>query len=227
MRKAVFICYSMIARLCLRQQFSIFSAFVGNRDSCRNLTDRKTRKSDALHAIPTYLCHVERNERVSGGINKRNINNKKNTIMKKSKIYFAALLCMTMQAVSTFAQDVTVPTTQLPEAAKAFVQNYFPGQVIDYAVYDSDFDGDAYEACLNNGVEIDFDLAGNWEMVDCNYNAVPYGIVPLAISNFVDAHYGSTDIVKIDKEHYGYEVQLSNDIELKFTADGQLLAYDD
>ena len=77
MRKAVFICYSMIARLCLRQQFSIFSAFVGNRDSCRNLTDRKTRKSDALHAIPTYLCHVERNERVSRGINKRNINNKK------------------------------------------------------------------------------------------------------------------------------------------------------
>ncbi len=154
---------------------------------------------------------------------------KKNTIMKKSKIYFAALLCMTMQAVSTFAQDVTVPTTQLPEAAKGFVQNYFPGQVIDYAVYDSDsdFDGDAYEACLNNGVEIDFDMAGNWEMVDCNYNAVPYGIVPPAISNFVDAHYGSTDIVKIDKEHYGYEVQLSNDIELKFTADGQLLAYDD
>ena len=147
--------------------------------------------------------------------------------MKKSKIYFAALLCMTMQTVSTFAQDVTVPTTQLPEAAKDFVQNYFPGQVIDYAVYDSDFDGDAYEACLNNGVEIDFDLAGNWEMVDCNYNAVPYGIVPLAISNFVDAHYGNTDIVKIDKEHYGYEVQLSNDIELKFTADGQLLAYDD
>ena len=149
--------------------------------------------------------------------------------MKKSKLFFAALLCMTMQTVSTFAQDVVVPTTQLPEAAKAFVQQFFPGQVIDYAVFDSDsdFDGDAYETCLNNGVEIDFDLAGNWEKVDCNYNAVPYGIIPPAISNFVDANYGSTDIVKIDKEHYGYEVQLSNDIELKFTSDGQLLAYDD
>lgn len=66
----VFICYSMIARLCLRQQFPLFSAFVGNRDSCRNHSDRKTRKSDARHAIPSYLCHVERNERVSGGINK-------------------------------------------------------------------------------------------------------------------------------------------------------------
>lgn len=147
--------------------------------------------------------------------------------MKKSKIYFAALLCMTMQTVSTFAQDVAVPTTQLPEAAKAFVQQYFPGQVIDYAVLDSDFDGDAYETCLNNGVEIDFDLAGNWEKVDCNYDAVPYELIPSAIANYVNANYGGFNIVKIDKEHYGYEVELSNDIELKFTADGQLLAYDD
>ena len=147
--------------------------------------------------------------------------------MKNLRIFLAALLCMMMQTVSTSAQNVTVPVTQLPEAAKAFVQQHFPGQVIDYVVRDTDFDGDVYEICLNNGVEIDFDLAGIWEKVDCNYDAVPNEIIPNVIANYVNAHHGGDFIVKIDKEHYGYEVELSNGIELKFTADGQLLAYDD
>ena len=147
--------------------------------------------------------------------------------MKNLRIFLAALLCMMMQTVSTSAQNVTVPVTQLPEAAKAFVQQNFPGQVIDYVVRDTDLDGDVYEICLNNGVEINFDLRGNWEKVDCNYDAVPEGIVPNAIANYVNARHGGDFIVKIDKEHYGYEVELSDGIELKFTADGQLLAYDD
>lgn len=162
-------------------------------------------------------------------------------MMKKSNIFLAALFCMFMQTVPTFAQvDVIsalqseavfiqdeVPASQLPEAAKAFVQKFFPGQVIDYIVLDTDYDGDVYEISLNNGVEINFDMAGNWEKVDCYYEAVPEGIVPSPIAHFVKANYGGSTIVKIDKEHYGYEVELFNGNELKFTADGQLLAYDD
>lgn len=161
--------------------------------------------------------------------------------MKKSRIFLATLFCMIMQTVPTFAQvDVIsasqpeavviqdeIPASQLPVAAKAFVKKYFPGQVIDYVVLDTDFDGDTYEMSLNNGVEIDFDLAGNWEKVDCYVDAVPDGIVPSPIAHFVKANYGGATIVKIDKEHYGYEIELSNGFELKFTADGQLLAYDD
>lgn len=161
--------------------------------------------------------------------------------MKKSRIFLAALCCMIMQTAPTSAQvDVIpasqpeavyipdeVPASQLPETAKAFVQNYFPGQVIDYVVLDTDFDGDVYEISLNNGVEIDFDVAGNWEKVDCYVDAVPEGIVPTPIAHFVKANYDGAAIVKIDKEHYGYEVEFDNGIELKFTADGQLLAYDD
>lgn len=161
--------------------------------------------------------------------------------MKKSRIILAALCCMIMQTVPTFAQvDVIsvsqpeavyiqdeVPPSQLPEAAKAFVQKYFPGQVIDYVVLDTDFDGDVYEICLNNGVEIDFDLAGNWEKVDCYVDAVPEGIVPASIAHLVKANYDGAAIVKIDKEHHGYEVEFDNGLELKITADGQLLVYDD
>jgi hypothetical protein len=80
---------------------------------------------------------------------------------------------------------------------------------------------------LTDGTEIDFDGKGEWDSVDCKRSAVPSALVPAAIAGYVQANFPSQLIVKIDKEHYGYEVQLSNDIELKFTADGQLLAYDD
>ena len=46
--------------------------------------------------------------------------------MKKTVLYFAALICMMMQTVPTFASDRVIPVKQLPAAAKTFVQKTFP-----------------------------------------------------------------------------------------------------
>ena len=51
--------------------------------------------------------------------------------MKKSTLFIAALICMMMQTVSTFAQDTFLPKEQLPASIKTFVQELFPGQIID------------------------------------------------------------------------------------------------
>ena len=48
--------------------------------------------------------------------------------MKKSVLFLAALVCMMVQTVSTFANDRIIPAEQLPASAKAFIQQYFPGQ---------------------------------------------------------------------------------------------------
>ena len=34
-------------------------------------------------------------------------------------------------------------------------------------------------------------------------------------------------IVSIDKEHYGYDIELSNSLDLKFNKQGQFISYDD
>ena len=34
-------------------------------------------------------------------------------------------------------------------------------------------------------------------------------------------------IVQVDKEMYGWDIELNNDLELKFSKDGQLLGIDD
>ncbi|MBR6264206.1 MAG: PepSY-like domain-containing protein [Prevotella sp.] len=147
--------------------------------------------------------------------------------MKKSRLFIAALACFFMQSVSTFADDMIIPASQLPAAATNFVKTNFPGQVISYASVDRDFSGTKYEVTLNNGVELDFDKSGTWDKVDCNFSAVPANLVPANIANYVKTNFPGTSIIKIDKERYGYDIELSNDLELKFNKKGQLMNIDD
>ena len=146
--------------------------------------------------------------------------------MKKSVFFLAALVCMMMQTVSTFANERIIPAEQLPEAAKTFIQKTFPGQTISYAI--ADFDGrKTYEVCLSNGIEVEFDKHGTWDKVDCNFSAVPAHLVPATIADYVKTNFAGATIVKIDKERYGYDVELSNELELKFNKKGQLINIDD
>ena len=59
--------------------------------------------------------------------------------MKKSVLFFAALVCMMVQTVSTFANDRIIPAEQLPATAKSFIQKTFPGQAVSFAKIDKDF----------------------------------------------------------------------------------------
>ena len=146
--------------------------------------------------------------------------------MKKSVFFLAALVCMMMQSVSTFAAYRLISKEQLPAAAQAFIQKTFPGQTISYAKID--FDGrKTYEVRLNNGTEVEFDKSGTWDKVDCNYSAVPANLVPANIADYVKSNFPDAVIVKIDKERYGYDIELSNDLELKFNKSGQMLRLDD
>jgi hypothetical protein len=43
----------------------------------------------------------------------------------------------------------------------------------------------------------------------------------------VKTNFPGTVIVKIDKERHGYDIELSNDIELKFNKSGALIGMDD
>ena len=147
--------------------------------------------------------------------------------MKNSILYLGALLCMMMQSVSTFASDVMIPAEQLPSAARTFIQKTFPEQAIAYAQLDYDDFRKTYEVHLNNGTKVDFDSKGTWDKVDCNFTAVPAKLVPTAIANYVKNNFAGAQIVKIDKEYYGYEVELSNDLDLKFNKQGHLITIDD
>ena len=141
--------------------------------------------------------------------------------MRQTKLLMA-LVCLMMSAVC-FADDFPIPVEQLPAAAKTFVQKTFPGKKIIYA----EKDNGKYEARLDDGTEIDFDRKGNWDKVDCHVTPVPAALVPAAIQQYVSANFATEVITKIDKERYGFEIELSNDLDLKFNKAGALIGMDD
>ena len=138
--------------------------------------------------------------------------------MKTTKLFLVAVICMLAQSLTSLADDRMIPVSQLPAAVTTFVTKNFPGKNITYA---------EKEVMLDDGAKIDFDKKGNWDKVDCETYAVPAALVPAAIAQYVKTNFPGAKIVKIDKERHGYDIELSNDMELKFNKSGALIGMDD
>lgn len=141
---------------------------------------------------------------------------------------FTRILAVIFLAAATLisCSDKLVPADQLPAAAHSFIQQYFPGTPISYVKKDAGLKT-SFEVVLTDGTEIDFDGKGEWDSVDCKRSAVPSALVPAAIAGYVQANFPSQLIVKIDKELYGYEIELGSGLDLKFDNNGKLIRIDD
>lgn len=149
--------------------------------------------------------------------------NKKIKIMKSIKLFLLAIMSTLVSNVA-LADDRPIPVEQLPAQAKQFVANNFKGSNIVYA----EVDWDSYECRLDNGTKVKFDRRGTWKKVDCEgMTVVPAALVPAAILQYVKVNFAGCSVVKIDKEYYGYDVELSNEIDLKFSHQGELMGMDD
>jgi hypothetical protein len=143
--------------------------------------------------------------------------------MKRMRLFFIALLSMMVTSVA-FADDKPIPVEKLPAAARTFVDTNFPGKKILYA----EKDWNSYECRLDDGTKIDFTSKGEWKQVDCHgMSAVPAVLVPEAIKQYVETNFSNCMITKIDKERHGYDIELSNDLELRFNHQGALIGMDD
>ena len=143
-------------------------------------------------------------------------------ILKSAKVLLMAVFCLAVSN-SCLADDKPIPIEKLPAQAKTFVQQNFKDKKIIYA--EKDFR--KYECRLNDGTQIDFNKDGTWDKVDCNMTAVPAAIVPQVIKDYVKTNFPDAFITKIDKERYGFDIELSNDLELEFNQQGALIGMDD
>lgn len=137
------------------------------------------------------------------------------------KYFLMAIMCLVSSSI--MADDTPIPVEQLPEAARTFVQTNFKDQKIMYA----EKDWNSFECRLADGTKIEFNKKGTWKKIDRKLAAVPAGIVPEAIQAYVKANYPDCLVTKIDKERYGYDIELSNDLDLKFNYQGGLIGMDD
>lgn len=139
--------------------------------------------------------------------------------MKSIKVLAMTVVGLLFSTMS-FADDIPIPVSQLPAPVKTFVKKHFQGKTIAYA----EKDYSKYECHLSDGTQVDFYRNGTWKKVDTEYmSAVPGALVPATIKQYVKSSFPGMIITKIEKEHYGYDIELSNDFELKFNRQGVLL----
>ena len=112
-----------------------------------------------------------------------------------------------------------------------FVRAYFP----DTEVIANIKDGLDRDVTLSDYTQIGFsgNLFGNlkWEEVDCRHaslsTTVPASLVPVEITNYVNRIHGSQSITKISKDNRGWDIELSNGIEIEFDKRFNVVDFDD
>lgn len=127
-------------------------------------------------------------------------------------------------ARDTYAHDASV----LPQAAQMTLAKNFKAEVSVVKI-EKDFGRvSEYEVVLSDGTEITFDRDGNWDNIEVRKTMkIPSAFIPAAIAKYVKTNMSGENIVGIDKDRSGYDVELSNGVDMKFNKNGQFVRYDD
>lgn len=143
--------------------------------------------------------------------------------MKKLIVLLLALLPATMVMA-----DNNKPVTfeQLPAAAKQFIKTHFPEAKITLATVERSL-LPTYDVIFTDGTKLEFSTSGEWKEIDCKYSQVPEAALPAEIVAYLKAHHPGVTVRDIERDRFGYELNLSNRLEISFWANGKIRGYDD
>lgn len=140
--------------------------------------------------------------------------------MKRSIFAFVAIVCFGLS--TAMAQN-----TNANPAITQFVTQYFPEATIQMVMPDED----DIDVVLNDYTKIEFKLNNEWKKVDCEHAtkfiSVPATLVPEQITAYVNANFPNTIIKKLEKKFFGWEIELSNGLEVKFNNNFKVTKVDD
>lgn len=129
------------------------------------------------------------------------------------------LIALMMGATAAMADSYTINREKLPENAQQFLTEHFPKAKVAMIKVDRHLlKKTDYDVKLVDGTKIEFSNSGKWTSVSRKKGkAVPDGIVPKAIRNYVAKNYPGETITEIEKKSTCYEVKLSAGVELRFS----------
>lgn len=149
--------------------------------------------------------------------------------MKMNKFIAVALALGVLSLSPLLADnDRVISLAELPKAARSFLNTYFTKQNPSLVTLDNDVLSKTYEVVFADGTRVEFDGKGNWQEVEARRGAVvPAGIVMKTVQSDVASRFAGQSIQHIERKRRGYEVELTNGIELEYNHKGQLQRADD
>ena len=120
---------------------------------------------------------------------------------------FLSLLAVSFACILVLGscEESRIRESKLPEAAQDLIGRYFSGIKVKYAEKEIDDGIRTYNVKLADGTEIEFNEAGEWTEIDCDFATIPDGVLPEKISGYIAANYPQTKAYKAEKK-FGGEV---------------------
>ncbi len=130
----------------------------------------------------------------------------------------------TASARNNYSHDINI----LPETAQTVLKENFKADVSHIKIGKEFGRIREYDVVMTDGSEISFDKHGNWKEVEVGQStSVPTALIPNPIKTFVNENQKKAKVTGIEKKNYGYDVELSNGQDVKFTEKGKFIRYDD
>ncbi|MDD3458649.1 MAG: PepSY-like domain-containing protein [Weeksellaceae bacterium] len=149
-----------------------------------------------------------------------------NSEIKNWKTLF--LIGFLLMGMGLSAQRTMIDRKDLPQRAQQFISENFNDLEIRKATKENESRNRMeYEVYFVNRTKVEFDGNGNWKEVDGNESPIPTGFIHSAIVNYVKQNYPNQQITQIEKSRTKFEVELTNGIDLDFSAEGNFLKADD
>lgn len=136
--------------------------------------------------------------------------------MKRLTVICAALL---MLGGTALADSRRVPASKLPQQAQAFTRKCYPSAKIVSTSMDRELFDATYDVALDDGTQIEFSRHGEWrEITAPKGGSVSAAAVPAKIIVYVQKTYpyGNTGVRCIERDGRGYDVQLTNGVDVEF-----------
>ena len=148
------------------------------------------------------------------------------------KTYLKKLLLVSILGVGFAslmqADDTYIAPESIPSEAAMFIKQHFPKAKVIAAKKDQEWFSHTFDVMLNDGTDIEFAADGKWIQIEMQgTHGVPGSIIPAPIKEYLKSNFSGLGIKEIQKKSYGYKVELSNDMDLRFKKDGQLIKIDD
>ena len=140
------------------------------------------------------------------------------------KLFLLLVVSIVGMAPMLADNDKMITREELPKEAQMFLTQHFEGIEVLYAKADRDMGVVmSYDVVLEGDVKVEFNRSGDWTSVDCEKGQVPNGVLPRGVLDYVTKRFAEAYVVEIEKGLRGYEVKLSNDIDLEFDKNGEFL----
>lgn len=140
------------------------------------------------------------------------------------------VLSLVVAVTFAFAADAgnrPISYSDLPAAARTFLESNFPGKDVAYAAVDDDLVRPDYMVTFKDGMKIQFEHSGRLEKIESGSSLIPERIIPVQICDYVRTHYPDAKVTEYEVGRRDYDIKLSNRMELKFNRHFSLVEIDD